>query len=81
MDSLSFALDHFEKCKAALLEGQSQVEALVSFMKDRVTMEESYAKKLLNLSKLSLAIDGKSRLKCRTRRRAGSRPHPCGEAL
>ncbi len=51
-------LEHFQRHRAAFLEGQAQVEALLNFIKDRVAMEESYGKSLLKLSKSSLSIDG-----------------------
>ena len=38
--------------------GQSHVEALISFVKERTALEESYAKSLQKLSKASLLLDG-----------------------
>ncbi len=51
-------LEEFARHRSAFLDGQAQVEGLVTFVKERVAMEESYAKSLSKLSKHSLSIDG-----------------------
>ena len=51
---MSSSLEDFERRRAAMLEGQTQVETLLNFIRERVVMEESYCKSLLRLSKLSL---------------------------
>lgn len=51
-------LAHFSKVKAALEQGQSQVEGLLQFFKERISFEETRAKSLDKLSKHGMSIDG-----------------------
>jgi hypothetical protein len=49
--------DGFTRIRSGLSDGQSQVEALLSLLKDRVAAEEAYSRALLRLSKQNLALD------------------------
>jgi len=49
--------DGFLRIRSGLQDGQCQVEALLSLLKDRVAAEEAYSRALLRLSKQNLALD------------------------
>lgn len=51
-------MEEYVRQRSAFQDGQAQVEGLVNFIKERVAMEENYAKSLTKLSKHSLSIDG-----------------------
>jgi len=51
-------LELFQRHRAAFLDGQAQVEGIVNFVKERISLEENYSKSLLKLSKHTLSIDG-----------------------
>ena len=49
--------DGFSRIRAGLSDGQGQVDAVLSLLKDRVAAEEAYSRALLRLSKQNLALD------------------------
>jgi hypothetical protein len=64
----------FKRVSTSLADGQSHIDALVVFLRERAALEDNYSKALSKLSKAPLALDGE------LRGRGGSSKHSSADA-
>lgn len=58
--SLTAVSDLYARARGVMSASQSSIDALATFMNNRASLEESYAKSLSKLSKTGLLIDGEA---------------------